>query len=142
MDYWYLFLVTGLLAGIVSSLFGVGAGIVSVPILVLGFAMGQKSAQGTALMAMLPMVMVGALRYKLNPEVRVDMAVVGWLAVGGMAGALVGSHIAFTLQPVVLKRLFGVFVIIAGLNILYKTRRPPVSKPAEPTPVQHPLVKD
>jgi uncharacterized membrane protein YfcA len=136
MEQWYLYLIAGLVAGIISALFGVGAGIVTIPILVLGFGMAQKSAQGTALMVMIPMALVGALRYKLNPDVEVSLVVVGLMAAGGVVGALIGSQWAFKLHPVVLKRMFGVFVIIAGFNILYKTRKQSAVPPAEPGQVQ------
>jgi uncharacterized membrane protein YfcA len=129
VEYWYLFLLAGLVAGIVSSLFGVGAGIVMVPILALGFGLGQKSAQGTALMVMIPMVIVGAVRYKLNPNIEINMVVSGLMAVGGVVGAVIGSQLVFNISPVVLKRMFGIFIILAGINILLKTRKPPVSEP-------------
>ncbi len=129
MEYWYLFLLAGLVAGIVSSLFGVGAGIVMVPLLTLGFAFGQKSAQGTALMVMIPMVIVGAIRYKLNPDVEINMAVSGLMAIGGVVGAIIGSQLVFNISPIVLKRMFGVFIILAGINILLKTRKLPISVP-------------
>lgn len=132
MEHWYLFLLAGLIAGIVSSLFGVGAGIVMVPILTLGFCLGQKSAQGTALMVMIPMVIVGAVRYKLNPDIEINMVASGLMAVGGVVGAVIGSQLVFNISPIVLKRMFGVFIILAGINILFKTRRPPVSTPSPP----------
>ncbi|MDH3346062.1 MAG: sulfite exporter TauE/SafE family protein [Kiritimatiellaceae bacterium] len=129
MEHWYLFLLAGLLAGIVSSLFGVGAGIVMVPLLTLGFAFGQKSAQGTALMVMIPMVIVGALRYKLNPDIEINMTVSGFMAIGGVVGAIIGSQLVFNISPIVLKRMFGVFIILAGINILLKTRKSSVAAP-------------
>jgi len=132
MEYWYLILLAGLVAGIISSLFGVGAGIVTVPILVLGFELTQKSAQGTALFVMIPMALVGAIRYKLNPEIEVNLALAGLMAVGGVVGALIGSQIVFNIPNVVLKRMFAVFIIIAGINMLYKSRKKPVvEKPAQ-----------
>lgn len=125
MEYWYLFLLAGLLAGIISSLFGVGAGIVMVPILVLGFSLGQKSAQGTALFVMIPMALVGAIRYKLNPEIEVNIGIAGLMAIGGVVGALIGSQLVFNIPNIVLKRMFAIFIILAGLNILHKTRKKP-----------------
>lgn len=132
MEHWYLFILAGLLAGIISSLFGVGAGIVTVPILALGFNLAQKSAQGTALFVMIPMALVGAIRYKLNPEIEVNLPVAGMMALGGVVGALIGSQLVFNIPNVVLKRMFAVFIIIAGINMLYKTRRKPgVDKPSQ-----------
>jgi uncharacterized membrane protein YfcA len=54
------------------------------------------------------------------------------MALGGVIGALIGSQIVFNIPNVVLKRMFAVFIIIAGINMLYKTRKKPsVEKPAQ-----------
>ena len=126
MEHWHLFILAGLLAGTVSALFGVGAGIVMIPILVLGFGMGQKSAQGIALCVMIPMALVGAIRYRLNPDIEVNYTIAGLMALGGVVGAIIGSQLVFHIPTLLLKRLFAIFIIISGLNILYKTRSKPV----------------
>jgi uncharacterized membrane protein YfcA len=105
-----------------------------VPLLVLGFGFAQKSAQGTALFVMLPMALVGAIRYKLHPDIEINLTVAGLMALGGVVGALLGSQLAFVLPTVVLKRMFAVFIIISGIHILNKTRQQPAveAQPAVP----------
>jgi uncharacterized membrane protein YfcA len=131
MEYWYLYLLAGLLAGIVSALFGVGAGIVMVPLLVLGFGFAQKSAQGTALFVMIPMALAGALRYYLNPDIEINLSIAVLMALGGVAGAVIGSQLVFNMPPILLRRLFAVFVIISGLYMLYKTRHGTIAQPSK-----------
>ncbi len=135
MENWYLYILAGLIAGIMSSLFGVGSGILVVPILTIAFAFGQKSAQGMALALMVPMALVGALRYYFNPEVDISLKLFGLLAIGGVIGALVGSQVVFSLSESVLKRMFAVFIIITGIHMFVKSYAKPVAK--EPPHVEN-----
>lgn len=136
MENWYLYIIAGIATGIMSALFGVGGGILMVPILTLAFGFGQKSAQGISLFVMLPTALAGAIRYKLNPGVPVNLAVAGWMAAGGIAGALLGSKLVFMLPEDILKRMFAVFIILTGIHIFIKTLPPkPVAK--EPPHVEH-----
>ena len=50
----FLFIFTGLLAGLLSGLIGIGGGIIIIPILVFFFGLSQKMAQGTTLALMVP----------------------------------------------------------------------------------------
>ncbi len=121
MENWYLYIFAGIAAGIISSMFGVGGGVLMVPILVLGFSFGQKSAQGMTLFIMLPMALAGAIRYKLNPDVPINLPVCGIMALGGIAGAMIGTQIVFNIPQVVLKRIFAVFIICTGIYMIIKT---------------------
>ncbi len=128
MENLYLYIIAGIATGIMSALFGVGGGILMVPILTLAFGFGQKSAQGISLFVMLPTALAGAIRYKLNPDIPVNLAVAGWMAVGGIAGAILGSKLVFILPEVVLKRMFAVFIILTGIHIFMKTLPKPATK--------------
>ncbi|MDD3276483.1 MAG: sulfite exporter TauE/SafE family protein [Kiritimatiellales bacterium] len=121
MDNWILYIIAGIAAGIISSMFGVGGGILIVPILVLGFSFGQKSAQGMSLFIMLPMALAGAIRYKLNPDIPINLPVCGMVALGGIAGAMIGTHFVFGMSSIILKRMFAVFVILTGVHMLVKS---------------------
>jgi len=134
MENWVLYLIAGVAAGIISSMFGVGGGILMVPILVLGFGFGQKSAQGMSLFIMLPMALAGAIRYKLNPDVSINLPVCGLIALGGVAGAMIGTHFVFGMSSLVLKRAFAVFIILTGINMLVKSFAKPAKN--EPTHVE------
>ena len=66
------FLAIGVAAGVLSGLFGIGGGIIIVPLLILGLKMQPTTATGTSLMAML--LPVGALavwEYHKNGHVNV-----------------------------------------------------------------------
>jgi uncharacterized membrane protein YfcA len=121
MEIWFWYILGGIAAGILSSMFGVGAGILLVPLLSIAFGFGQKSAQGMALAVMVPMALVGAVRYYLNPDIRLNLPVAGIVAVGGVLGAIIGSKIVFGIPNLILKRMFACFIIIVGINILVKS---------------------
>jgi uncharacterized membrane protein YfcA len=87
---WWIFILFGICAGVLSGALGLGAGIILVPALVLLCDFEQKSAQGMALV-MVPMVLVGALRYWKNPEVDMNGAVIGLIILGALAGVLGGD---------------------------------------------------
>ncbi len=58
-----LSLVIGASLGFMGGVFGIGGGIIAVPLLVLGFGLDQPLAQGTALVLMAPNLLVGWWRY-------------------------------------------------------------------------------
>ncbi|MDP6490571.1 MAG: sulfite exporter TauE/SafE family protein [Kiritimatiellia bacterium] len=127
-------LLLGLAAGILSSMLGVGSGILLVPSMVLIFGLAQKSAQGTALAVMVPMAMVGAIRYISNPDIEISFAQVALLVPGAMIGALIGSAIAAHVPNEVLRRLFAIFLLVVAVRMLLPkrgTRKAPASQPAE-----------
>ncbi len=118
MDLWWAYVLVGLVCGTFSATFGVGSGIILVPALVLIFSFPQKGAQGICLAAMVPMALAGALRYKLNPRIEVDMLAVGLISVGGVVGAMVGASLASWAPGAVLRKLFAIIMIVAATRML------------------------
>jgi len=121
MENWVLYIIAGLITGIWSALFGVGGGIVMVPMLTLAFGFGQKSAQGISLLVILPTALAGFIRYKLNSGVSINLTVAGWMAIGGILGAIIGSQIVFNLSEALLKRMFAVLLIGVGISMFIKS---------------------
>ena len=121
MDMWWAYLLLGLTCGILSAAFGVGSGILMVPALVILFSLGQRNAQGTCLAAMVVISLAGAIQYKLNPNIEVNMKLVVLLALGGIAGAMVGSSVAVWLPARVLRKLFAVMLLLVAVRMwIYK----------------------
>jgi uncharacterized membrane protein YfcA len=107
----------GLLAGVVSGLFGVGGAIVIVPGLVLLLKLTQHTANGTSLAALLlPVGLLGALEYYRRGQVNVPYAAM--LAGGLLLGALLGAKLAGALPEPVLRRAFGGFLLLVSLRLL------------------------
>jgi uncharacterized membrane protein YfcA len=116
-----VFLAIGLLAGISAGLFGVGGGIVIVPLLTLLLAYPQHVANGTSLVALLlPVGALGVWQYyqsgKISPlEVKSGL----WIGLGIFVGALLGAKIATALPADTLKKVFAVFLAAVAVKLWF-----------------------
>lgn len=120
---WHWLVLIGVFSGILSGALGVGSGILIIPALVLVMSFPQKIAQGTCLAVMVPMALMGAIRYKMNPEIQINMTVVLLLAVSAVIGAFAGVEIAGRLPGHVLRKIFACLLIIAALKMLFVPAR-------------------
>jgi uncharacterized protein len=114
----YKFFGIGLVAGVFSGMFGIGGGIVIVPMLVLLFGFDQKKAVGTSLGALLfPVGLPGVLVYAQDGVL--DFPVAVGVAGGLVIGAFLGANIALNLSSITVKRLYGLFILGVGLRFLF-----------------------
>lgn len=95
----------GLVAGVLSGLFGVGGGILFVPTLALVLGLTQLHAEATSLLAILPTAAAGVWRQRSYGNVRRRAALI--LGVAAIAGVEGGVQIAEALPEYALRRLFG-----------------------------------
>ena len=114
---WWTFVLLGLAAGVLSGALGLGSGIVFVPILVSVFMLPQKSAQGTALAVMVPMALLGAIRYWHNPSIEINMVMVAFLVLGALGGVLVGTAVIEYVPGHWLRKVFAVFMVIVAVRM-------------------------
>ena len=109
--------VIGILGGLVSGLFGVGGGIIFVPLLVLMRNFDSHLAIGTSLAVVVPTTAIGAWRnFKAGT---IDWKTFGLIVVFAMIGAWVGSGISLKLDMSLLRRLYGVFLLIVSLKMFF-----------------------
>ncbi len=107
----------GIFAGIVGGFFGLGGGIVLVPVFVYFLGLTQHQAQGTALAAMvLPVTLLAALRYHYAGNVNLQIAALACL--GFVGGGLLGAHMVQGVPPVLLKRLFGCVMFFVSIKMM------------------------
>ncbi len=121
---WWVFVLLGVGAGILSGTLGIGAGIILVPTLVLVCSFGQKSAQGMSLAVMVPMALVGALRYWKNPQIEMNAVVIGLIICGAVAGTLAGTELAGRLPNHILGKVFAVVMVIAAVILFISSSGP------------------
>jgi uncharacterized membrane protein YfcA len=110
-----LAIVSGLLVGVLSGLIGVGGGVLLVPIMVIGFGFGQHLAQGTSLAAVLPTSAVGAVTHYRRGHLKLTPALVMG-TVGAVAAVFSGIAAQF-IQPGILARLFGLFLLFSAYRL-------------------------
>lgn len=107
------YVVAGLGMGVLSALFGIGGGILLVPVLATLLGFGTYVAAGTSLAVMGPTALLGAIRLTRPGYTQWRRGVV--LGAGGVVGALVGAALALSLPVVALRWLFaGVLVFTAA----------------------------
>ena len=104
--------------GVLGGLFGVGGGILFVPVLVLVFGFEQHRAQGTTLIAMVPPTgLLAFLNYARAGQVdwRAGLLLMPGVFLGGVAGA----RLALRLAPRPMRMLFAMLVFLAGAFEVY-----------------------
>jgi uncharacterized membrane protein YfcA len=113
-----MIVVLGLLTGFMAGMLGIGGGIIVIPALVMILGFTQQSAQGTSLAMMLPPVGVIAVwnYYKAG---HVDIRVAAILAVVFVVGSIFGSKLAVKIPQDVLKKIFGIFLIVVAIKMLF-----------------------
>jgi uncharacterized membrane protein YfcA len=115
-----LIVVLGVGTGVLAGLFGVGGGILFVPILVLFFDMGQVEAEATSLLAILPTVAGGTWRQHRYGNVHWRSALlIGLVAVVGVQAGVLA---AVALPEDVLRRLFGLLMLGAAAQLAWRAR--------------------
>jgi len=124
-----LALVLGFGAGVLAGLFGVGGGILFVPTLVL-LGLGQVEAGATSLLAIVPTAAVAAVRQRGRGTMHVRSAIVIGLA--SLLGVELGIQVATRLDAAVLRRLFGVLLLLIAAQLVARCLRPGRGYPGEP----------
>jgi hypothetical protein len=125
---------TGLFAGFLSGMMGVGGGSIMVPAMVLLAGVPQVLAQGSSLLAMVPAGAAGAAtHWRLGNVVK-------WLLPGLIPGILVGTFVggsfAVRLPETVLRLVFAAVIIWTGSKYIRTPR--PVAPPAGVDPPARP----
>jgi uncharacterized membrane protein YfcA len=113
-----LYLLLGLVAGIISGLIGIGGGTIIVPALVFLFGLSQHKAQGTTLTLLVPPIgLLAAWAYYKQGYVDLKIAIL--ICIGFFFGGLFGAKIATRLSNVVLERVFGVALLLISLKMIF-----------------------
>jgi hypothetical protein len=117
----------GIVAGILSGLLGVGGGIIMVPAMVLLLGIDQRMAQGISLAVIIPVSVSGTVVHGAHGNVKLDVGI--WLALGGVLGGLLGAGIAVGTDPLILRGMFGLLMLIMGILSLVRKPRPDQARP-------------
>ncbi|MDD5216783.1 MAG: sulfite exporter TauE/SafE family protein [Candidatus Omnitrophica bacterium] len=108
----------GFAAGITSGLFGVGGGVIFVPLLMLLMHVESHVAVATSIAVIVPTALVAAVRYA-------KAGMVDWrsfliLTMFAIAGAWIGVGLSLKLEANMLRRLFAVFLFIMSLKLFFQ----------------------
>lgn len=125
-----LYLALGAFAGTVAGLFGIGGGLVIVPVLIFSFGLQGVSAEiaahlavGTSL-ATIVFTSISSIRsHHLHEAVRWDIA--RSMVVGIVIGAVIGAVTASMLSGAALELIIGIFVILVALKMMLEVNPRP-----------------
>jgi uncharacterized protein len=109
----------GLLAGISSGLFGVGGGVIIVPLAVTFFKLSQQGGTATSLVALLlPVGALGVWQYYRLGYIGPDNIRLGALiALGLLCGTFFGAKLAILMTSEHLAKLFSVYLLVMAARI-------------------------
>ncbi len=104
----------GLGIGLLNGLLGSGGGLLAVPML-KKLGLDQKRAHANAVAVILPITAVSVIGYLTAGRVALQDAFI--YIPGGIAGSILGTWILSKLSAPILRRIFGVFMIWAGVRL-------------------------
>lgn len=108
--------VIGLLAGIFSGFMGIGGGVIMIPLMILLLGFTQHEAQGTSLAVLaIPVTFLAAYNYYVEGHVDWKYTVV--IAGAFIIGGYFGSKFAVKIDQSILKKIFGVVLILAAIKL-------------------------
>jgi len=109
--------VIGILAGIMSGLFGIGGGIVIVPTLIAFVGMDILNANATSLAAMLlPVGILGVINYYKAGYIRIKDSL--WISAGLLVGSYVGAELALSVNVHLLAKFYAAFILYVAISYI------------------------
>jgi uncharacterized protein len=107
-------ILTGVTGGIASGLFGIGGGVIMVPILGLMLGFSQHRAQGTSLVALIPPT--GLLAVLAYSKAGYVSWLTGLLLIPGVfLGGIVGGNLAGRIPATKMRRVFAALIFLLGI---------------------------
>lgn len=107
----------GTVVGVVNGMLGAGGGMIAVPLL-KKLGLDQKSAHANAVAVILPITVLSAVLYLIKGYVDISQSF-NFIPTG-ILGSLLGTVIIKKISPVWLKRIFGGFMVYAGVRLLLR----------------------
>ncbi|MCX6320250.1 MAG: sulfite exporter TauE/SafE family protein [Bacteroidia bacterium] len=112
-----ILIVIGIVTGAMAGMLGIGGAIIMIPALVFFMGFSQQMAQGTSLAVMLPPIgILAAYNYYKAGQVNIKFAII--LAVAFLIGSYFGSKLALNLPQPLLKKIFGVLLLLVAAKML------------------------
>lgn len=107
----------GILTGFMAGMLGIGGAIIMIPAMIFLLGLSQQTAQGTSLAVMLPPIgVIAAYNYYKAGEVNFKYALI--LAAFFIVGSYFGSKLAVNVPQTILKKIFGVLLLLVAAKML------------------------
>lgn len=109
-------LLLGLVTGILTMLMGIGGGFVLVPAMLYILGMSANVVVGTSLFQILFVTMATTMMHALTTKA-VDMVLAVFLLLGSVSGAQIGAKLAQSTNPVRLRLILAVIVLLVAFRM-------------------------
>tara|TARA_E500000178_G_C16385141_1_gene471965 strand:- start:121 stop:498 length:378 start_codon:yes stop_codon:yes gene_type:complete len=119
MNYLLGLTITGLVSGILAGLIGAGSEILIVPLLtIFGILTSLKTRIGTSLIMLLPPIGIFAA-IKFYKSGNADIFAGLYMGLIFTIFSLISSYYSLKMNPLILRKIFGIFTILAGIYIYF-----------------------
>ncbi|HLR82885.1 MAG TPA: sulfite exporter TauE/SafE family protein [Paenalcaligenes sp.] len=115
-----LLLVAGALIGFLGGVVGIGGGLLAIPFLVLVMGFEQQAAQGSALLMVLPAVLLTLYNYHKMAPIPLRQALAG--ASTSVVFTWFGAKVALGLDPIRLQYIYAGFIFCLALYYFYQSK--------------------
>jgi len=113
-----ILLIIGILAGFSSGMVGIGGGIIIVPALVFFLGLTQHQAQGVSIgMLLLPVGFLAAMNYYKSGNLDISKSLI--IGASFIIGAYFGSKVSLNIDGAIMKRIFGVVILLISLKLIF-----------------------
>lgn len=114
-----LLALTGLAAGFLGGMVGVGGGIIMVPMMVFAIGVDQKTAQGTSLAVMLIPISIGVAVYNYYKQGHINIGYALVIAAFFAVGGFFGSRLALSIDQNLVKKIFAVLMVVIAVRMFF-----------------------
>lgn len=108
----------GIVVGTFSGFFGLGGGIIIIPVLTEIFKMEPHKALGTSLAIMVPTAFIGALRHAHYGNTDIKVAIIMWC--GSLLGAFLGATLVSQIPGSIVKKVLAIVIILLALRMFFR----------------------
>lgn len=108
--------ILGMVGGLANGLFGSGGGSILVPGM-QKLDIEQHKAHASAIAIILPLTIISTIVYLYKHDA--NWTAILWVSVGGTVGGFIGSKLLNKISGNLLHKIFGAFMIIAALRMIF-----------------------
>lgn len=109
-------LVLGLIGGVTAGFFGIGGGIVMVPLILYALKGDQHTAHATSLGAIVLISLASMTRYAIDGSIEIGFGIA--LGIGGIVGSMVGATVMNRVSAGTLRIVFSIVLVVVGLRMI------------------------
>lgn len=113
---YFKYAMIGIATGLCNGLFGSGGGTIAVPSMEMVLGVEEHKAHATAIAIILPLTLISIFFYIRNHFV--DWNLTWQASIGGIVGGYVGACILKRIPSGILRKIFGIFMIIAAVRMV------------------------